>query len=170
MKKILTPLLLGLLALPILTACEGKIEGPITNVVGPDMGTDTYTVRSQDWTWNSFHRRYEYIFFDASWLDEDMYWDGLVTAAVHLTESGVDDQGAYENKVLRNLPFVHSYNEAGPRNAYTETIGFDIGEPSAGGRGSIMFYIQASDLNDTPDHLTSYSFKVTWFRDTEEYY
>lgn len=165
MKKLLTPLLLGLLTLPILTACEGKVEGPTINQVGPDMGTDTYTVRVQDWQWNTVHSRYQYVFFDAPWLDEDMYWDGLVTAAVHITEEDLDDAGWYDTKVLRNLPFVHTYNEgAGP---YTETIGFDIGEPAAGGRGSIMFYIQASDLDGTGDFLTDYSFKVTWFRDTE---
>ncbi len=73
MKKILTQMLSGLLLLPALffVSCEPA---------GVDMRTEMFTVDTRDWEWNDAYGRYEYV-FDFYTLDEDMYWDGSVSAA-----------------------------------------------------------------------------------------
>lgn len=158
MKKILTKMLPGLLLLPALlfVSCDmGDTE----------MHTEVFTVHARDWEWNNAYGRYEYV-FDFHKLNEEMYWDGSVSAAVYMTEIGYDAQGReYRYEVLRNLPFVHTYSDNG--KLFTETIGFDIGAPSGRLPGTIAFYIQASDLSDTKKFLTDYTFKVTLFRDEE---
>ncbi len=158
MKKILAKTLPGLLLLSTLAfvCCDSTISGDT------EMLTETFTVDERDWEWNDEYRRYEYVFSDFYALDEATYWYGSVSAGVFMTETSHDNQGPFEYQVLRNLPFVHSYMDGVP---YTETIGFDISAPSGPYPGSIMFYIQASDLSRTDDYLTDYTFKVTLFRD-----
>lgn len=126
---------------------------------GADFFTDTFTVRASDWEWNDAFGRYEYV-FQYRGINQFTFEYGTVTGGVFITERDANNRPF---ETIKTLPFVQSYSETVTIDGqptvvtYTETISFDYAP------GSIAFYVQASDLDSTPQYLQNYTFKINVF-------
>jgi hypothetical protein len=121
---------------------------------GTEIETEYFTVNKRDWQWNGDYGRYECI-IDYPALSTAIYESGTVLGGVFIIES--DANGEYE--VLKTLPYVATIPNG--NNTYTRTTSFDIAP------GQITFYIQSSDLKNSPDDTANYEFKITliWEQD-----
>lgn len=122
--------------------------------VGSDMYTTSFTVNSNEWTWNEVDNRYEY-FRDITQLDEYVYKYGGINVYAFLNPGE-----ANETQVPIQDEFTHKIdNGDGTYNTYDERITCDFVV------GQVGLYIQSSDLYRDDNLLPNkIGFKVvlTW--------
>lgn len=129
---------------------------------GTQILTKFYTIYLRDLVWNNEYSRWEYI-AAFNELTEEKYEQAVVQAGVFIDEKDYYNPNL-SNETLKTLPYLRSYMINGdPDDTFTETISYDISP------GSIAFYVQASDLDNTPPNLNDgmpfntqkYEFKVS---------
>lgn len=104
------------------------------------------TIRKGDWIWNNSTNRYEAIVSYPE-LSKEEFDNGALVSGVFITQSA----GGSES--LETLPYVRTWSVDGIK--FTETISCTLMYPK-----SILFSIQASDLEQDPDAPQEYQFKV----------
>lgn len=114
-----------------------------------------YEVKNTDWQWNAQERRYEAI-YDLPELNESIYESGAVLGYIFLGKQG-------EDEVQKILPYSHTYygtdDQGNITETFTETISYDV-MYAAGGKSSVAFYIQASDVYKDPEAPITYNFRI----------